>query len=164
MHHSTRGGSSDTEVKLLTVIPIWDVSAEPAVMTAIPVGKKPSASRNPLVSKSISHPGLPPLHTRLRGGMHDRSKVRRRGEKTARPDRVIKGGGHGRRQHGRYQADKKGRACRASWRRLEGRLCGLRDRDDGLLSADVADQYHHAGAETRHRRLFRAPVHRPDRI
>ena len=35
MHHSTKGGSSDTDVKLLTVIPIWDVSAEPAVITAI---------------------------------------------------------------------------------------------------------------------------------
>ena len=45
MLHSTKGGSSDTEAKLLTVIPIWDVSAEPAVITAIPVGKTPQRRR-----------------------------------------------------------------------------------------------------------------------
>src|SRR5471030_892180 len=86
MHHSTKGGSSDTEVKLLTVIPIWDVCADPAVITAIPVGKQPRAARKALVSKSICHLGRVPLHTRLMGIVHDRSKVRRRGEKTARPD------------------------------------------------------------------------------
>src|SRR5882757_236815 len=89
MHHSTNGGSSDTEVKLLTVIPIWDASSDAAVMTAIPVGKKPSASRNPLVSKPMNHPGLPPLHTRLSGGMHDRERL---GDTAKRPqglNRVI---------------------------------------------------------------------------
>ena len=48
-------------------------------------------------------------------------------------------------------------------RRLEGRLRRLRDRDDGLLPADVADQHHQPAAEARHRRLFRPgqrlPVH-----
>ena len=53
MHHSTKGGSSDTEVKLFTVIPIWDTSSKDAVMTAIPVGNAPNASRNALLSKSI---------------------------------------------------------------------------------------------------------------
>ena len=54
MHHKTRGGSKDTEVKLFTVIPIWDISLEAAVITAIPVGKHPIASRKPLISKSIN--------------------------------------------------------------------------------------------------------------
>jgi flagellar motor protein MotB len=40
--------------------------------------------------------------------------------KTARPTRVIyQGGGHGRRQHGRYQAHQKGRTWRPSRRRLK---------------------------------------------
>ena len=47
-----------------------------------------------------------------------------------------------------------------SWRRLEGGLCRLRDRDDGVLPADVADQHDHARAEARHRRLFRGAEHR----
>jgi hypothetical protein len=54
MHQRTKGGSSDTEVKELTVIPIWDVSADAAVITAIPVGNQPSASRKARVSKAAS--------------------------------------------------------------------------------------------------------------
>jgi flagellar motor protein MotB len=57
---------------------------------------------------------------------------------------------------------KKGRPRRPSRRRVESRLCRLRDGHDGLLPADVADQHHHAGAEARHRRLFRGPKHFAD--
>ena len=59
MHHSTRGGSSETEVKEFTVIPIWDISPPAAsleaVTTAIPVGKQPRASRKALESKVMAH-------------------------------------------------------------------------------------------------------------
>src|SRR5690606_1751562 len=83
MHHSTRGGSSDTEVKELTVIPIWDASsgaASPArvplvVITATPVGKHPRAFRNARESKSISHPEPARFHTRLSRGVHDRRRL-----------------------------------------------------------------------------------------
>ena len=51
---------------------------------------------------------------------------------------------------------KKGGRRRPPRRRLEGGLRRLRDRDDGLLPADVADQHHQPRAEARHRRLFRA--------
>ena len=37
----------------------------------------------------------------------------------------------------------------APWRGLEDRLCRLRDRHDGVLSADVADQHDDEGAEDR---------------
>ena len=82
MHQSTKGGSSETEAKLLTVIPIWDASAAATVITAMPVGKHPKACRKALVSKgfgaspkvSITHPKCPRLHTRLRGVMHDPSE------------------------------------------------------------------------------------------
>ncbi|MNJ57215.1 hypothetical protein D3C77_527970 [compost metagenome] len=43
-HHSTSGGSSDTEVKLLTVMPSGP-SAVWAVTTQTPVAKPPSARR-----------------------------------------------------------------------------------------------------------------------
>jgi hypothetical protein len=43
---------------------------------------------------------------------------------------------------------------RAPWRRVEGRLCGFRHRDDGLLHAHVAPERDHGTAKKRHRRLF----------
>src|SRR5207253_3312159 len=43
---SSSGGSSETEVKLLTVSPAGDPSAPWQVTTVTPVAKQPSASRN----------------------------------------------------------------------------------------------------------------------
>ena len=45
MHTSSSGGSSDTEVKLLTVRPTGSPSASRQVTTVTPVAKQPSASR-----------------------------------------------------------------------------------------------------------------------
>src|SRR5450631_586212 len=98
MHHSTRGGSKETEVKLLTVIPIWDASSEAAVITAIPVGKQPSAARKPLISKSINHLRPDPLHTRLIEGMHDGPRLGDAAKTARLKPGNFKGGGHGRRQ------------------------------------------------------------------
>ena len=96
--------------------------------------------------------------------MHDRAWVNQaRGRQKTVPAEYIGWRTHGRR-YGHHQTHQEGRAWRPSWRRLESRLCRLRDRHDGVLPSDVADQHHHAGTEARHRRLFRAPIHRPDRI
>ena len=127
---------------------------------AIPVENSP-ARRETLVSKSIA--SKVPLHTRIR--MFMIAQRVGHGEKTASPTGVISQGGRAWPATTRsLSSDKEGRTWRPSRRRLESRLCRLRDRDDGLLPADVADQHHHARTETRHRRLFRAPVHRPDRV
>src|SRR5215469_15383538 len=53
MHHRTRGGSRETEVKELTVIPMGALPVV-AVMTATPVGKQPSAARKARVSKVMT--------------------------------------------------------------------------------------------------------------
>jgi hypothetical protein len=45
-HHSTSGGSSDTEANELTVMTMGRRSALSAVWTTTPVGKHPSALRN----------------------------------------------------------------------------------------------------------------------
>ena len=59
MHHSTSGGSSETEVKELTVMPIWAACSDPAgsgaaVTTATPVGKQPKASRKARESMAVN--------------------------------------------------------------------------------------------------------------
>src|SRR5215467_10085705 len=46
MENSTRGGSSDTELNELTVIPCSDPSLPRVAATTTPVGKAPSALRN----------------------------------------------------------------------------------------------------------------------
>src|SRR6516165_5398112 len=103
MHQSTRGGSSDTEVKELTVIPIWDASSGAAVITAIPVGNQHSASRKARVSKglssSISHPDPGGSHS-VKGRYASSARL---GETAKRPQgqRVIwTGGGYGQRERG----------------------------------------------------------------
>ena len=45
MHQSTSGGSSDTEVNELTVMPVGFPDASSAVMTVTPVAKLPKAWR-----------------------------------------------------------------------------------------------------------------------
>jgi hypothetical protein len=54
-----------------------------------------------------------------------------------------------------HQEGQEGRA-RPPWRRVEDRLCRLRDGDDGVLPAAVADLDDDARAEEGPRRLFRA--------
>ena len=66
---------------------------------------------------------------------------------------------HGERQRHHHQARKEGRPRRPSRRRVESRLCRLRDGDDGLLPADVAHQHDHPRTEARHCRLFRRTKH-----
>jgi hypothetical protein len=60
MHHRTSGGSSETDAKELTVIPMGGRSALSAVMTATPVGKHPKASRKARTSNSIAATDLSP--------------------------------------------------------------------------------------------------------
>src|SRR3546814_7687677 len=50
--HSTRGGSSDTELNELQVRPTGWPSAPQVVMMATPVGNVPSARRNSMGSKA----------------------------------------------------------------------------------------------------------------
>ena len=59
------------------------------------------------------------------------------------------------------QEDRRWRSRRSSWRRVEGRLCRLRDRDDGVLPAAVDSRRDHREAAQGHRRLFQ-PDARPD--
>ena len=79
--------------------------------------------------------------------------------KTRRAIRRSRGNGHGGRRHRHRQAHQEGRSRRPSRRRVESRLCGLRDRDDGVLPFDVADQHDHPRTEARHRRLLRRAKH-----
>jgi hypothetical protein len=50
MLHKIKGGSIDTELKLLTVAPTGLPSLSKQVMTVTPVAKDPSALRNALLS------------------------------------------------------------------------------------------------------------------
>ena len=59
------------------------------------------------------------------------------------------------------QEGRRGGAWRASWRRLEDRLCRLRHRDDGLLPAALDPRRDRRGPAPRPRRLFHAD---PDRV
>src|SRR3546814_16327881 len=54
------------------------------------------------------------------------------------------------------QESGRGGPCGASRRSVEGRLCRLRDRDDGILPADVAARRNDRKAAQGARRLFRA--------
>jgi hypothetical protein len=58
MHQSTIGGSSETEAKELTVIPICSAALDVVVTTATPVGKQPSAVRNARESKESVLKGI----------------------------------------------------------------------------------------------------------
>lgn len=49
-----RGGSSDTELKLLAVTPTFSPLGAVAVMTVMPVAKLPSARRNALESNAVA--------------------------------------------------------------------------------------------------------------
>ena len=58
------------------------------------------------------------------------------------------------------QEDHRRGAWRASWRRLEDRLCRLRHRDDGLLPAALAARRDRRGPAPGPRRLFHADADR----
>lgn len=56
---STNGGFNETELKLLTVIPIFSPFVSRAVTTATPVAKHPSARRYSAESISFDDNGQP---------------------------------------------------------------------------------------------------------
>ena len=81
-----------------------------------------------------------PFPGRARSAARGQGRMAKKDRKNERRSIVITQGG--------------GRRGRPPRRRLEGRLRRFRDRDDGVLPADVAAQRHHRGAAPGPRRLF----------